>query len=547
MASQQLRVIIDDNAGDIQYTGGQWTLSTLVQWYQVTSNYPAFASNTSFGSLTFAFEALWQEDCSLSSPGTSAAFIGNIPTDSFSQSFSVSIDGGAALTSSYASSTPPAYIQWYQTPVLSDGTHTVQMSHLDGTAVDMVIVTVGPNTPLAGKNIFVDNNDPSIQYSGSWVENGSGFEAGSLPSGLPVGNTTQQSTKIGDTMTFRFSGTSISIYGIFSWTNIGVISATYTLDGKAESLSYPVTSSSAEHLTEDGDATNFLFYEKNNLSAGAHTLVLNITDLENNAFNLDFITYAPSFSTSATMPALSAGGSSTISTGNTAASGATSAPGTVGGAATSGTASTSTPLSGSSTGTLTAASSGSSASSAGSIDQPTQTGSKGSPIGAIVGGVLGGLAVLVLFAIFLLYMRRRRPAGNQSPTVEQHLVSNGPQMSGPSGATPMSRDNVTPFAMSTAANAGFASLSDSKRSRMETDLGYRDGAPSPFTGSEARSNTSIRDMSLQRTVSPTASQPNTGSGYADTTSGLEYVSESVPPAYDALSTHRVSTLGPVRR
>lgn len=142
----------------------------------------------------------------MGSTGTSAAFIGNIPTDSFSQFFSSSIDGGTSLNTSYASSTPPAYIQWYQTPVLSDGKHTVQLSHLDGTAVDMVIVTVGPNTPLAGKKVFVDNNDSSIQYSGSWAESKSGFDAGTLPDGLPIGNSTQQSTTPGDTMTFRFSG-----------------------------------------------------------------------------------------------------------------------------------------------------------------------------------------------------------------------------------------------------------------------------------------------------------------------------------------------------
>ena len=224
------------------------------------------------------------------------------------------------------------------------------------------------------------------------------------------------------------------MYGIFSWTNIGVISATFTLDGNTESLSYPVTSSSPEHISADGDATNFLFYEKDNLSAGAHTLILNITDLENHSFNLDFITYTPSFSTPATMPVLPVGGSSVGSTGTTAASGTASTSGAPvsSGASTSGATSTARTLSGSSTGTITAASGGSSSSSAGSqsgggIAQTTQTGSKGAPIGAIVGGVLGGLAVLILFAILVLYMRRRRPTVNQSPTVEQRLVSSKPR------------------------------------------------------------------------------------------------------------------------
>lgn len=57
MAGKLLQ-ILDDNAADFKYSGGQWTLSTLVQWYQGTSNYPAFASTTQFGSFALSFEGM---------------------------------------------------------------------------------------------------------------------------------------------------------------------------------------------------------------------------------------------------------------------------------------------------------------------------------------------------------------------------------------------------------------------------------------------------------------------------------------------------------
>ena len=56
MATAGLRVILDDNAPDFKYSGGDWTLSTLVQWYSRTCNYAPFANETVFASFTLEFE-----------------------------------------------------------------------------------------------------------------------------------------------------------------------------------------------------------------------------------------------------------------------------------------------------------------------------------------------------------------------------------------------------------------------------------------------------------------------------------------------------------
>ncbi|KAF8194205.1 hypothetical protein BJ912DRAFT_924282 [Pholiota molesta] len=497
MASQPLRVILDDNAGNVTYSGGQWTVSQLVQWYQGTSNFPAFVQPATgiFGTLSLAFQ------------GTSVAFIGNTPTSGLSQSATIAIDGGTPYNITYGAANPPAYIQWYQSPSLTDGHHTITASNLAGTALDMAIITVGPNTPLAGTKIFVDNNDPSLQYSGSWAESQDGFDAGTLPDGLPVGNTTQRTTSIGDTMTFRFSGTSISIYGIFSWTNIGSISATYTIDGVPSSLSYPVTSSSPEHVSADKEASNFVFFDQEGLSAGPHMLVLNVTDIRNQIFILDYIVYTPSFSSQATMPDLTATSTTT----------------------------------GSTTPTNLSTNSNSATQTAIGANQGNAQ-SKSTPIGAIVGGVLGGLAVLVLAVILFLYLRRQRSKGAQSPAVEQKLVANTDNVlpaAQPSFGNSASATNAAPFPMTTT-TTGFASISDLKRDRHEQEQPRR--AASPYS-SDARSHTTSLDIS-QRNTSHAAGSSTGPVMEVDS----EYVpSESVPPAYDTVPTRPGGPLSPVRR
>ena len=130
-----------------------------------------------------------------------------------SQFATVSIDRRSAYNTTYgtkALSLPSSqvYIQWYQSPTLSDGNHTITVSHLTG-SIDMALITVGPNTLLQGKTLIVDNDNPAIEYFGTWTRNTSPFVPGVLQDGFPIGNTTHHSTTPGDTITFRFTGESV--------------------------------------------------------------------------------------------------------------------------------------------------------------------------------------------------------------------------------------------------------------------------------------------------------------------------------------------------
>jgi len=175
-------------------------------------------------------------------------------------------------------------------------------------------------------------------------------------------------------------GTSVSIYGVFSWFQLGSLGATYTLDGTSIPQTYLVTTRSPQYIANDGEASNFILFSSQTLAAGDHTLVINITQCVNQTFILDYITYTPSFSTLALMPNLT-GTSLPTTTFNSAVP------------------------SGSPSSILTN----------GSQVSQSNIGTKKTPIGAIVGGVIGGVLIVLLMGFLLGYLRGRRSSDMAGP------------------------------------------------------------------------------------------------------------------------------------
>jgi len=132
-------------------------------------------------------------------------------------------------------------------------------------------------------------------------------------------------------------------------------------------------------VKNDGEAVNFLLFSSDSLSAGDHTLVMNITRCDSQAFIFDYITYTPSFSTLSVMPNLSPPSSGTLST-----------------------TSSSKPAS-------TSSGNGSSPTGSQVTQNPSSDRSpNGPPTGAVVGGILGGLLLIALIIIVILWRRRRQ-------------------------------------------------------------------------------------------------------------------------------------------
>jgi len=170
-------------------------------------------------------------------------------------------------------------------------------------------------------------------------------------------------------------GTSVIVYGIFSWAQIGNLAATYTLDGTSTTKTYVVTTSSTQFTKHIKEQTNFILFSSDHLAAVDHTLVINITQCVNQIFILDYITYSPSFLTLASMPNLT-----NLPTTTTFKSGSSSA---------------------------TSSGSPFSVTNGPPVNQ-SNIEKKNIPISAIVGGVVGGIVFLVLIGSLLGYLRRKR-------------------------------------------------------------------------------------------------------------------------------------------
>jgi len=164
-------------------------------------------------------------------------------------------------------------------------------------------------------------------------------------------------TKLSTNVALVLAGMSIAVYGIFSWYNLGTLTATYSIDGTPYPSSIPVTPSTPEYLSGDGEISNHVYFSLESLPSGIHTLLVNITEARNHFFILDYITYIPAFDTLSSMP-------SNVSSGMTDSDSSTLNKST------------------------------------GSPEQSVQT-------RAIVGGVLGGSAFGVLMAILLILFMLR--------------------------------------------------------------------------------------------------------------------------------------------
>ncbi|KAH9476879.1 hypothetical protein JR316_0010795 [Psilocybe cubensis] len=313
--SAPLSIIVDDQRTDYIVLSGpqQWTSTTEPEWFNGTSQSPTYAlqNKGGFGTLEMKFH------------GTSVAFFGvTPPVFPDSQILSVSIDGSVPYNTSYADPNPQTYRQWYQSPLLADGPHVVALSHIAGTSLDYAVVTVGPSTPLTNEHIIVDNDDPGVTFNGTWSRSHSMFNSGPQPDGFPYHNTTHQSSTVGSSFTYRFSGQdtrslpvylrsskvlghSAAVYGIFNWAYVGILSLTFSLDGESLAQSYRVSPDTPQSKNEIGQQQNFLFYSYDFLSPGDHTLTVNVTEAINQTFAFDYITFKPSFSSLSNMPDLS--------------------------------------------------------------------------------------------------------------------------------------------------------------------------------------------------------------------------------------------------
>jgi hypothetical protein len=152
------------------------------------------------------------------------------------------------------------------------------------------------------------------------------------------------------------------VAGLFSFDLLGSLTVNYTLDGFSSIKNYTVTPTTTEFTQGMKQTENFVLFTNNFLTSGDHTLLMQVTNCVNQFFEIDYITYNPSFATLASKPSL--------------------------------------PLS-----SLTQSSSASTSASTTVVPQHSSTNTS-TPTAAITGGVVGSV-VFVLLILLLLVCRKR--------------------------------------------------------------------------------------------------------------------------------------------
>ncbi|KAJ7580068.1 hypothetical protein C8J56DRAFT_1058377 [Mycena floridula] len=318
--------------------------------------------------------------------GTSVMFIG----EPFSPVLSISIDEKPPFNATVAQQ---IYSTWYQSPVLDSGPHTItmkQVSDTGGTEVDFIAATLGNDTPVLGRTLMVDDTYDGIQYGNGWetsvLTTLNLCCVTTLHSALTFQNTTHQTSIPGSSFSFSYtgklypschcfrsyshilSGTNMTVYGAFLWDLAGSFDLTISIDDQQPFLqTFDATQVNTNKFPEQ---PNFIMFTTGSLDAGNHTVTATLTRVDHQRFIIDYILYTPTFSSLATMPDLS------------------------------GLRASGTPV---------------------PIPSTTSPASKKTPVGALVGGILGSVVFLTLIALVLLFLRRRKQRRNWQPPINAEI------------------------------------------------------------------------------------------------------------------------------
>ncbi|PFH50377.1 hypothetical protein AMATHDRAFT_4030 [Amanita thiersii Skay4041] len=226
------------------------------------------------------------------------------------------------------------------------------------TEIAVNLVTPVTRFPHQLRDLIVDDTSPGFIYYplGAWQTGGDDGE---------YNHTSHISYVQGASTLLTFQGTSVSVFGTLLSASTGTPVSSYTLD-KNQTTQFSAPSNTTDSLFEQQ------FFKADNLEDTWHTLTITLVD--GSAFVLDYLIYTPTINASS--PTLSMG----------------PYPVPPGSPTQSGDPQGSTPSS--------------------SSPSSSSTSQAKTPVGAIIGGVLGGFALIAILAIIIawLFIRNcRRP------------------------------------------------------------------------------------------------------------------------------------------
>ncbi|PFH54080.1 hypothetical protein AMATHDRAFT_53889 [Amanita thiersii Skay4041] len=261
-----LQVLVDDQDPDIEYLCKVTQETVLGTYYNDT--WTTIASQECGSSGWFRYSFI----------GTGFQITAPASTSS---DFSIQIDNAPLVTQKGDGR--------YQSPELKNGQHTITYFTAptnSSPAFDYLTYTASGSTKLKGRTIIHDDNDGTVAYGGNWTKQPPLPLAFDNSTGL-YQNTAHWSTTVGDTVSYRFTGTSVLVMGITTRSDVPA-SITFILDGVM--MVNTITNSSL-----DGFPMTKLFHALD-LDAKSHFLFINMTDVSpTRPIGIDFIAYNASF------------------------------------------------------------------------------------------------------------------------------------------------------------------------------------------------------------------------------------------------------------
>ncbi|KAJ7592363.1 hypothetical protein C8J56DRAFT_1131997 [Mycena floridula] len=284
MASQssQIYYIVDDRDKEVEYNNNTLEPST----YQLNQ------TKTVFSSLQMNFDGT-----SVLLVGKSAGYGSVIATMDDNLPSSLSLH-------------PVLYGPFYQSLTLDDiaKMHTINATFVgpvNSMALDYIAVSPRKETLLLGRTLMVDDMYSGLSFGSGWATTETVFNLFPTTSSpaLPFQNTTHTASTPGSMFSFSYTGSSLSLYGVFDWEQLGNYELTSTIDsGLPASKTFDARNDLKPR--EFQQQPNFLLFSTGELETGNHTATFTLSKCSNQTLIVDYITYTPSFASLSTMPNL---------------------------------------------------------------------------------------------------------------------------------------------------------------------------------------------------------------------------------------------------
>ncbi|CAA7269996.1 unnamed protein product [Cyclocybe aegerita] len=184
--------------------------------------------------------------------------------------------------------------------------HSVDIFPVNGLfSFDYFTYTPNRLSPLVGRNLLLDDNDPLLQYSSEWTKTNADTLQGAV---VAHQNTLSGTNRTGSTLKFNFVGAAVSVYGALNQ-QAGRLSASFSVDNGTPTSFSPFDGTQTPNPSSWKPNERFFHQD---LTPGNHTLLVTLQDASGSQMLwLDSVVYEGSSGTKLNSTTTSTGGGTT--------------------------------------------------------------------------------------------------------------------------------------------------------------------------------------------------------------------------------------------